>query len=118
MVVVMRGQQCPACCWMQRIFPGGRRPAGRWGTLDAIFVTDVQEVDGENLTIPWKHRWSPRGKIGSWKTLTLKNVFSNMQNPSGRIYGVLGMVPSDYGFGPEQPRSGSDVITVDLDSVL
>ena len=88
-------------------FPeGGGQPADE-GTLDGIFVTDVQEIDGEiwhTVEAPLEPGKTVVGK------LDFEKRFSNMQNHCGEHI-VSGF--NNVGF-----HMGSDVITVDFDGVL
>ena len=95
-------------------FPeGGGQPADE-GTLDGIFVTDVQEIDGEI----WHTVEAP---LEPGKTVVGKHDFekrfSNMQNHCGEHI-VSGIVHRIYGFNNVGFHMGSDVITVDFDGVL
>ena len=95
-------------------FPeGGGQPADE-GTLDGIFVTDVQEIDGEiwhTVEAPLEPGKTVVGKIDFEKR------FSNMQNHCGEHI-VSGIVHRIYGFNNVGFHMGSDVITVDFDGVL
>ena len=95
-------------------FPeGGGQPADE-GTLDGIFVTDVQEIDGEiwhTVEAPLEPGKTVVGK------LDFEKRFSNMQNHCGEHI-VSGIVHRIYGFNNVGFHMGSDVITVDFDGVL
>lgn len=95
-------------------FPeGGGQPADG-GTLDGIFVTDVQEIDGEiwhTVEAPLEPGKTVVGK------LDFEKRFSNMQNHRGEHI-VSGIVHRIYGFNNVGFHMGSDVITVDFDGVL
>ena len=92
-------------------FPeGGGQPADE-GTLDGIFVTDVQEIDGEiwhTVEAPLEPGKTVVGK------LDFEKRFSNMQNHCGEHI-VSGIVHRIYGFNNVGFHMGSDVITVDCD---
>ena len=92
---------------------GGGQPADE-GTLDGIFVTDVQEIDGEiwhTVEAPLEPGKTVVGK------LDFEKRFSNMQNHCGEHI-VSGIVHRIYGFNNVGFHMGSDVITVDFDGVL
>ena len=95
-------------------FPeGGGQPADE-GTLDGIFVTDVQEIDGEiwhTVEAPLEPGKTVVGK------LDFEKRFSNMQNHCGEHI-VSGIVHRVYGFNNVGFHMGSDVVTVDFDGVL
>ena len=89
---------------------GGGQPADE-GTLDGIFVTDVQEIDGEiwhTVEAPLEPGKTVVGK------LDFEKRFSNMQNHCGEHI-VSGIVHRIYGFNNVGFHMGSDVITVDFD---
>lgn len=94
-------------------FSAGGQPADE-GTLDGIFVTDVQEIDGEiwhTVEAPLEPGKTVVGK------LDFEKRFSNMQNHCGEHI-VSGIVHRIYGFNNVGFHMGSDVITVDFDGVL
>ena len=95
-------------------FPeGGGQPADE-GTLDGIFVTDVQEIDGEiwhTVEAPLEPGKTVVGK------LDFEKRFSNMQNHCGEHI-VSGIVHRIYGFNNVGFHMGSDVITVDFDGEI
>ena len=81
-------------------FPeGGGQPADE-GTLDGIFVTDVQEIDGEiwhTVEAPLEPGKTVVGK------LDFEKRFSNMQNHCGEHI-VSGIVHRIYGFNRRQTK--------------
>ena len=83
---------------------GGGQPADE-GTLDGIFVTDVQEIDGEiwhTVEAPLEPGKTVVGK------LDFEKRFSNMQNHCGEHI-VSGIVHRIYGFNVGF-HMGSDAI--------
>lgn len=101
-------------------FPEGGGQTSDKGTLDELYISDVQFVDGriyhytENTE---ENLWFLRSKSILHGKIDIKKRFSDMQQHSGEHI-FSGLVCSNFGYNNVGFHLGTEVVTLDFDGVL